>query len=148
MTWELPQAHMIEFDIIPDKLSLSYTKLFGKLKMELTDPFSDKDALVDTTKYPDTLDFRFEASVDHYLMLHAAFYNSFINVGIFSMDFAFRDRENLLSEIEALEKLKFGDGIMAPVLNFGAVIGTKIQLLVELDLLPLTALKGGVVYYF
>jgi hypothetical protein len=148
MTWNLPQAHMIEFDIIPDKLSLSYTKLFGSLKMELSDPLSDKEAISDTTKYPDTLDFRFEASVDHFLMLHAAFYNSFINIGIFSLDFAFRDKENLLSEIEALEKLKFGNGIMAPVLNFGAVIGTKIQLLVELDLLPLTALKGGVVYYF
>ncbi len=148
MVWELPQAHTLSFDIFPEKLSLSYTKLFGNLRMELSDPFSDKGAILDTTNYPDTLDFRFEAFVDNVILLHGSFYNSFFNIGIFSLDFAFRDKENLLSGLEALEKLKFGNGVMAPILNFGALVGTKMQLLVELDLLPLTALKGGIVYYF
>jgi hypothetical protein len=148
MIWKMPQAHTIMFDIIPEKLSLSYTKLFGSLYLELSDPFSDKAALTDTSEYPDTLDFRFEASIDHVIMIHGKIYNSFINIGIFSMDFAFRDKDNLLSSIKALEKIKFGDGIMAPVLNLGAYVGTKLQLLAELDVLPLLALKAGLMYYF
>jgi len=148
MVWQMPSAHTLMFDVIPDKLSLSYTKLFGSLYLELSDPFSDKAALADTSEYPDTLDFRFEASIDHVIMIHANIYNSFINVGIFSMDFAFRDNDNLLSSIKALKNLKFGDGIMAPVLNLGAYVGTKLQLLAELDVLPLLALKTGIIYYF
>ena len=148
MTWEMPQAHTIRFDIIPDKLGISYTKLFGSLYMELSDPFSDKAALLDTTEYPDTLDFRFEALVDHVLLIHGSFYSSFFNLGIYSMDFSFRDNENLLSNIDALKKIRFGNGILTPVLNFGAVVGSKIRLMAELDLLPLTAIKTGVVYLF
>lgn len=148
LVWKMPQAHTISFDIIPDKLSLSYTKLFGSIYMELSDPFSDKAALLDTTEYPDTLDFRFEASVDHMLLFHGSFYSSFFNLGIYSMDFAFRDKKNLLSSIEALEKIKFGDGIMTPILNFGVLIGAKLQVLAEVDLLPLTAMKTGIVYSF
>jgi len=148
MVWQMPSAHTLMFDVIPDKLSLSYTKLFGSLYLELSDPFSDKAALVDTSEYPDTLDFRFEASIDHVIMIHANIYNSFINVGIFSMDFAFRDNDHLLSSIKALKNLKFGDGVMAPVLNLGAYVGTKLQLLAELDVLPLLALKTGIIYYF
>jgi hypothetical protein len=41
-----------------------------------------------------------------------------------------------------------GDGIMIPVLNLGTTIGSKIQFLAELDILPLPALKTGVIYYF
>lgn len=148
MTWKMPQAHTLSFDIVPEKLSLSYTKLFGNIEMKLYDPESDKLAKEDTSNYPDTLDFRFEASVDHIIMINVSLYNSFFNIGIYSMDFAFRDRKNLLSSIEALEKLKFGNGIMIPVLNGGILIGSKIQLLLELDLLPLTAFKTGIVYYF
>lgn len=148
MIWKMPQAHTIMFDIIPDKLGISYTKLFGSLYMELSDPFSDKAALTDTTEYPDTLDFRFEAMVDHVLMIHGSFLSSFFNIGVYSMDFSFRDNENLLSNIDALQKIRFGNGILTPVLNFGAIVGSKIRLLAELDLLPLTAIKTGVVYYF
>lgn len=148
MTWKMPQAHTIMFDIISDKLGISYTKLFGSLYMELSDPFSDKAAQLDTTEYPDTLDFRFEALVDHVLLIHGNFYSSFFNLGIYSMDFTFRDNKNLLSNIDALKKIRFGNGILTPVLNFGAVVGSKIRLMAELDLLPLTAIKTGVVYYF
>ncbi len=148
MKWNLPQAHSLMFDIVPDKLSLSYTKLFGKIEMELFDPVSDKVALQDPTNYPDTLDFRFSASVDHVLLLHGSFYSSFFNLGIYSMDFSFRDRDDLLQNVKALKSLKFGDGVMTPILNLGALIGSKIQVLVELDVLPLLALKTGIVYYF
>ncbi len=148
MKWNMPQAHSLMFDIVPDKLSLSYTKLFGGIEMELYDPVSDQTALKDSTNYPDTLDFRFSASVDHILLLHGSFSSSFFNLGIYSMDFSFRDRDDLLQNVEAFKNLKFGDGVLTPILNFGALIGSKIQVLAELDVLPLLALKTGVVYYF
>lgn len=148
MKWEMPQAHTIMFDIVPEKLSISYTKLFGDISMELFDPTSDKAAQQDSTEYPDTLDFRFSASVDHMIILHGSFFNSFFNLGIYSMDFNFRDKKNLLYNIDALEKIRFGKGIMSPILNLGALIGSKIQVLVELDVLPLVAFKSGIVYYF
>ena len=148
MTWKMPQAHTFMFDIVPDKFSVSYTKLFGNIEMELFDPESDKQALIDTSSYPDTLDFRFKASVDHMIIIHGNFFSSFFNIGIYSLDFAFGDKENLLSGLSALEKLKFGNGIMTPLLNIGALVGSKIKLLIELDILPLTAFKTGIVYYF
>lgn len=148
MTWKMPQAHTIMFDIIPDKLSLSYTKLFGSLYLELSDPFSDKAALEDSTEYADSLDFRFEALVDHMILLHGSFYSSFFNLGIYSMDFSFRDNKNLLSNIDALKKIRFGNGVLTPVLSLGALVGSKVQVLAELDVLPLTAIKTGIVYNF
>ena len=148
MTWKMPQAHSISFDIIPDKLSLSYTKLFGSLFLELSDPFSDKAAMTDSTEYADTLDFRFEALMDHMILIHGSFYSSFFNLGIYSMDFSFRDNKNLLSNIDALKKIRFGNGVLTPVLNLGALVGSKVQLLAELDVLPLTAIKTGIVYNF
>ncbi len=148
MTWKMPQAHTLQFEIIPDKFSISYTKLFGDIEMSLYDTDMDSLSINDSTNYNDTLDFRFKAHVDHMIMLHGSFWNTFFNIGIYSMDFSFRDKENILSEIEALEKLKFGNGIMAPVLNLGAVVGTKVQVVGELDVLPLLALKVGLNYYF
>ena len=148
MTWKMPQAHTLQFEIIRDKFSISYTKLFGDIEMSLYDTQSDSLGLTDSTNYTDTLDFRFKAHVDHMIMLHGSFWNTFFNIGIYSMDFSFRDNEHMLSKIEALESLKFGNGIMAPVLNLGAVVGTKIQVQGELDILPLLALKLGLIYYF
>ena len=148
MTWKMPQAHTFMFDLVPDKFSVSYTKLFGNIEMELFDPESDKQALNDTSNYPDTLDFRFKASIDHMIIIHGNFYSSFFNIGIYSLDFAFGDKKNLLSELPALEKLRFGNGVMTPLLNLGALVGSKIKLLIELDILPLTAFKTGIVYYF
>jgi len=148
MKWSMPQSHTLMFDIVPEKLSLSYTKLFGDIEMELYDPASDKLALKDTTNYPDTLDFRFRASIDHMIILHGSFYNSFFNLGVYSMDFGFRDKDNLLYNVKALEKIRYGKGVLTPILNLGAMIGSKVQVLAELDVLPLLAFKTGLLYYF
>ncbi|MBN1980926.1 MAG: hypothetical protein JW795_05305 [Chitinivibrionales bacterium] len=148
LVWKMPQAHTLQLDIFPKHLTLSYTKLFGSISMQLYDPLCDKQALIDTANKPDTLDFRFGAAVDHIIMLHGSLFSSFFNLGIYSMDYSFRDKEGLLSSQKALSALRYGNGIMAPVLNGGTMIGGKIKLLAELDILPLIALKGGVVYFF
>lgn len=148
LRWKMPHAHTVLFDIIPEKLSFSYSKFFGDLEMELYDTEADKLAEKDSTNYPDTLDFRFKTHIDHMLLLHGSFFSSYFTVGVYSMDFSFRDKKNLLSSIEAMQSLKFGNGILTPVLTGGACIGSKLQLVIELDILPLTAVKSGIVYYF
>jgi hypothetical protein len=44
--------------------------------------------------------------------------------------------------------MHMGKSAMIPVINFGSAIGTKLQLLLELDVLPLPALKTGIFYHF
>jgi hypothetical protein len=148
MIWNMPQGHTLMFDLIKEKLTISYTKFFGSILMQLYDPFSDKDALTDTTKRLDTLNFGVEASIDHMIILSANFKAIFFNLGIYSMDFGFNDKKNLLSGIKELQSIRFGNGVMTPILNGGLIIGSKVQVLLEVDLLPLTAVKAGVIYYF
>ena len=146
LEWEMPQAHTIMFDVVPDKLMLSYTKLFGKTGMTLRDPTAYMLRSDDPDNPLDTLDFHWAASADHFLMLHVRLWNSFLNLGVFSFDFDWADKENLL--YNSLENLRFGKGMIMPVATLGANMGSKLQLLLEADIAPFPALKTGIVYYF
>ena len=84
-------------------------------------------------------------------MLNANFYSAFVNAGIFTMDIRVGDQKHVLGNAftnAKLDKLKWGDAAMLPVLNFGAALGGKTQLGFEIDLMPLPALKTGVTYHF
>lgn len=147
MKWQMPHAHTLSFDILPKKLSLSYTKLFNQIEMELYDDQVDLSLLEDSTDTRDVLDFRVSAKVDHVLLLHGDFPRFNFNLGIFALDFGFRDKENILAN--KLTKFRFGKaGMVTPVLNMGTVVGRRVQGMLELDLLPLVAIKTGIVYYF
>lgn len=150
LSWEMPQAHTLMFDIIPEKLSLSYTKLFGKIALNLQD-----SAALDVSHDPDStgataeaLDFGFSASVDHMIILEGNFYNAFFNLGVMSLDFGFGEDDYLLSSNPNMPLPTFGNGVLMPILNVGAMMGSKLQVLAELDILPLVALKTGLIYYF
>ncbi|MBD3392858.1 MAG: hypothetical protein GF418_12200 [Chitinivibrionales bacterium] len=151
LEWRMPHGHTLTFDIVPDKFWLSYTKLFGEVQMRLGNIISIGMQPSDTTgadtaaAAPDTVDFDVGVSVDHIIMMHAMFRNAFVNLGIFSMDFRYGEDSDLLEQVYPVT---FGGGALMPVLNFGTALGTKLQLLLELDVLPLIALKTGVVYYF
>ncbi len=138
LDWEMPYSLTLNFDIVPEKLYFSYSKLFGRLHMGLTSSVNEETN--------DTLDFRFSADIDHFMMLYGEFYHWSFNLGIFSMDFAYNENKDLLSGVKGL--VEFGDGVMMPVLSLGGRVGSKLQLGVELDILPVTALKTGVIYYF
>ena len=151
MKWTMPSAHTLTFDIVKDKLYLSYTKLFGKTSLLIED--------INTIKIPEnmsterdtireSIDFKLGVHVDHVIMLHGAFRMAFVNLGVFAIDFDFMDKTDLLETALGSQMPVLGDGLLMPVLNFGTTAGSKIQVLLELDVLPLVALKTGIIYNF
>jgi hypothetical protein len=146
LAWKLPSGHTLAFDIVKEKLSLSYTKIFGDIEMRLPNivetVVSDQSGEVQT----DTVNFDIGVSVDHVLLISGNFDHAFFNLGIFGMDFRFADQRDLLEQIEQMPN--FGGGMMLPILTFGTTMGEKMRLLLEVDLLPLSAVKTGIVYYF
>jgi hypothetical protein len=147
LTWNMPQGHSISFDIIPEKLFISYTKFFGGIEMGL-DSITTKRFTTSGDSTIQSIDFSIGVNVDHIIMLHGVFRNAFVNLGVFSLDFSFMEKKRLLQTAMKGKWVMLGDGIMIPVLNLGTTIGSKIQFLAELDILPLPALKTGVIYYF
>ncbi|KMQ50879.1 hypothetical protein CHISP_2230 [Chitinispirillum alkaliphilum] len=150
--WKLPHAHTITLDLLDRavSMSISYTKLFGELEMRLEDirkeqwaaeSGSDREGLVDS------LGFDVGVSVDHIIMFHGRYLGAFLNAGVCAIDVRSGERENVLGE-NVPAKLRMGDAAMLPILNFGSAIGTKIQVLLELNVLPLPAFKTGIYYHF
>jgi hypothetical protein len=151
MRWQMPQGHTISFDIIRDKLFISYTKFFGEVRMLLPDitTFSVPNGTDSTQLQPEKVSFDVGVKVDHIILLQAASQYAFLNLGVFSMDFRYMDQSHLLGNaFNSMAHFTFADGAMVPVLNFGTTMGAKLRLLLEVDVLPLSALKTGVVYYF
>lgn len=150
LIWNMPTGLTLSFEIIRDKLKFSYTKLFGELSMKLDRIAREKVALETGTDREDEFDsvvIDYGVKVDNVIILQLELFNSFLNLGVFGLDVRYGDEENLIgSEMPAYMKL--GDAAMIPVLSLGSAIGTKMQLLLELDILPLPAVKTGVFYYF
>jgi hypothetical protein len=141
--WRLPSGHTLAFDIVRDKLSLSYTKLFGDIEMF--------HAHRDSAGAKRTVDLDVGITINNIMLLNARFYSAFLNIGIFTMDIRINDQRHILGNAFSkakLDNLKWGDAAMLPVLNFGASFGAKTQLGFEIDLLPLPAFKTGVTYIF
>jgi hypothetical protein len=77
--------------------------------------------------------------------LEVNLFHSFLNLGVFGMDVRYGDESNLLG---ANTPVKLGNAAMLPILSLGTALGTRMQLLLEFDILPLPAVKTGVFYYF
>jgi len=144
--WKLPSAHTISLEIIPDKLSISYTKIIGDIEM-----YHEHAESLSTGKIKTTVDLDVGITVDNVIMMNASFYSAFLNVGMFTMDIRVNDQKHILGNAYSkakLENFKWGDAAILPVINFGAAFGIKTQLGFEIDLLPLPALKTGLTYHF
>jgi hypothetical protein len=142
-TWKLPSGHTLAFDIIRDRITLSYTKLFGDIEMF----HAHRDSLTGKR----SVDLDVGITVDNVVLLNVCLYTAFVNLGLFTMDIRINDQRHILGKAFSdakLEKLKWGDAAMLPVLNFGASFGAKTKLGFEIDLLPLPALKTSVAYVF
>jgi len=147
LRWRMPHGHTMSFDLVPDKLRISYTKFFGEIGMNLSGIRKEVTTLTeqDTTEVGFDIGF----TVDNIIMLNGHWRNAFFNLGVFGIDFRAGSRDHLLGG--ALDKagwVMLGDQAMVPILNLGSAIGSKLQLLLELDILPLPAVKTGIFYYF
>jgi len=145
--WKLPQAHTIAIDLIRDKVSLSYTKLFGDIEAYHAanphDPANPDKRVVDLDA---------AITVDNIVMLNCNFYNAFCNLGVFALDMRINDDTHILGKAikqnKTLSWMMMGENAMMPIANLGAMLGSKTQLGFELDLLPLPAFKVGLIYHF
>jgi hypothetical protein len=149
--WELPQGHTLGFDIVRNHLSISYTKLFGEIAMHHKNPGKADSADTRNTK-ADYADLDFGIKVDHVICLSTTLWGATCNAGVFTLDFRVNEDDRLLGkQWEKNESMKMAmlDGSpMFPLLNFSSVIGAKTQLALEIDVLPLPAVKTGFVYHF
>jgi hypothetical protein len=145
--WKLPQGHTISFDLIRDKVALSYTKVFGNIEA-----YHAASAHDSTNPDRKTVDLDAAITIDNIIMLNCNFYNAFLNLGVFGLDFRINNEKNLLGNAIKKQKsiswMRLGDNAMLPILNLGAMLGSKTQLGFELDVLPLPAFKVGMVYHF
>ncbi len=141
--WRLPSGHTLAFDVFRDKLTLSYTKLIGDIEMF--------HAHRDSASGKRTVDLDVGVTIDNVVLLNARLYTAFLNIGLFTMDIRINDQQHILGKAFSdakMDRLKWGDAAMLPILNFGAAFGAKTKLGFEIDLLPLPALKTSVAYIF
>jgi len=150
LEWTMPTGITMGFDIIRNHLSISYTKLYGNLGLKL-----DRVSKVTSTLGSDTvtastndslvLDLGF--SVDHIMVMRVALYTAYFNLGVFAMDMRSAQHNNILGNA-MIKQAKLGDAALLPVLNFGTLLGTRWQVLLDLNILPVPALRTGLVYNF
>ena len=149
MRWQLPSVLTLKYNIIPEKLVVSYSKFIGQTRLELVDESLGRRPDGTALEYlPDGLDLRLGLDIDHLILFNAKLGWFYGNIGIMSLDVDFRDQTNLLGNSDQSFLINYGRGAMLPILSGGGIIGTKLQFMLELNLLPLTALKTGIVYNF
>jgi hypothetical protein len=151
MHWNMPQGHTITFDIVRDRLSLSYTKTFGEINLKITDVVRETNhqfTEADSWLSYEVLGVDLGVRIDHILMLHYRGPSFFANVGIAGLE-ARSDGNYAMRDLDLPKFLRWGDVTMGlPVLSGGFLVGTRLQLQLEANVLPLPALKTGVNYYF
>ncbi|MDR0331223.1 MAG: hypothetical protein LBH93_05895 [Chitinispirillales bacterium] len=151
--WKMPQGHTLAFDIVPNKMSVSYTKLFGELAMKMdniirTTNVRSEDSSSWLAGKNDTLSVDLGVAADHILLFNLTYPSFFMNVGFGGLD-ARSNQNYALRDNKALKSLRVGDVVMVlPIVSGGLNLGTKLQLRLEADILPLPAVRSGVNYYF
>ena len=148
---KLPQSHTLSVEILPGRLSLSYTKVFGQVSIHMQtsnggggqdtanagsgDSGSvDTDGLVDLDLFPDQV-----------ICLSAVFGWFHGDIGVHSLNMGYRREKNLLSGLSPLEW--DGDPIV-PILDFGFTWGHPLVFSTDFFVSPLPAVRSGVSYAF
>jgi len=154
MQWKMPQGHTISFDIVRNRFSLSYTKTFGEINLKITDVVREtnyqfaEDGSSSWLSEEVLEDVDLGVRVDHIIMLHYRSHSFFANLGIAGLEARSKD-SYALRDLDQSGLVRIGDVTMAlPVLSGGFRFGSRLQLQIEADILPLPALKTGVNYYF
>ncbi len=145
LTWEMPSGFTLGFDIVPEKLNISYTKFARQIYMKLEDSDFQKNG-DDAEQEFDTLSLEFGAKVDHIVLLQGYFSWMYFKTGIFSFDVMLNGKENVVGGIEAM--VPYGEGVMLPILSGGVLLGDKMQFKGEIDLFPFPAFNTGIIYHF
>lgn len=135
---KLPQSHTLSVDILPGRLSLSYTKVFGQVSIHMETAgaadSSGSDGFVDLDLFPDQV-----------VCLSAVFGWFHGDIGVHSLNMGYRRQGHLLSGLSPLEW--DGDPIV-PILDFGFTWGHPLVFSADFFVSPLPAVRSGVSYAF
>ncbi len=136
--FNIPSGQTIAFDIIRNHLLLSYTYIHGgaiSLYHKNEQNKSDLDLGL---------------NINHILTLNASFGKARLTAGAFLMDFYETGKYNWLSRSIKLGSKSMYEtlgGVPVPITSFSTSFGSSLRILLELDLLPIPAIKSGLVYY-
>lgn len=154
----LPQSHTLSVDLIPGKLSLSYTKVFGKVSIrtetsttgsEAPEPASEAAALDAAAGDSGSVDANGFADLDLFpdqvICLSAEFGWFHGDLGLHSLNASYRDGSRLLS---GLSPLDWDGDPLVPILDFGFTWGDPLVFSLDAYISPLPAVRSGVRYAF
>jgi hypothetical protein len=166
----LPQSHTISVDLLPGKLSLSYSKVFGRVSIHT----ESKDATggegkengdagsggasrsgavggqgnaADTTSGKDDAG-RFvdlDLFPDQVLCLSGKFGWFHGDIGLHSLNISYRDQGHMLSGLSPIE---WDGDPLVPILDFGFTWGSPLVFSTDFFVSPLPAVRSGVSYAF
>jgi hypothetical protein len=150
----LPQSHTISLDLWPGRLSLSYTKVFGRVSIH-TEPIAegpagtgpdpaggapadsgggDSEDFVDLDLFPDQV-----------LCLSAKLGWFHGDLGVHSLNMSYRKKKNLLSGLSPIE---WDGDPLVPIIDFGFTWGHPLVFFTDFFVSPLPAVRSGVSYAF
>jgi hypothetical protein len=149
----LPQSHTLSVDILPGRLSVSYTKVFGRVSIHMETPnaapggnpdtansSSDDSGSVDTEGFVDL-----DLFPDQVLCLSGKFGWFHGDLGLHSLNMSYRDSDHMLSGLSPLE---WDGDPLVPILAFGFTWGHPLVFTTDFYVSPLPAVRSGVSYAF
>lgn len=141
MVFNLPQSHSLIWDIDGGRYQLAYTKVFGKLESyTLADSTGSDSTQIATGSYLNAA-----LLPDHVVLATVHWGWFYTQLGAFTMNAGYRDDEALLTGLSPLET---GGAPWVPVFNFGFEWGRAIGISTDFFVLPVPALRSGLVYAF
>jgi len=162
----LPQSHTVSLDILPQRLTLSYTKVFGNVSIhaEKAPPASAtvgagagtgaSGVVADTSAGAAGADsgsvgtdgfVDLDLFPDQVLCLSGTFGWFHGDLGVHSLNISYRNKDKLLSGLSPLE---WDGDPLVPIFDFGFTWGFPLVFSTDFYVSPLPAVRSGVSYAF
>lgn len=134
--FNIPSGYTLTFEAVRNHLSFSYTYINGAISGYHVNEDGD-------------VDFNLGFEVNHMLLMDFTLWIANMKAGLFALDFYEGDKKNWLSDgAESSGLPVVAGGMLTPVLSFSTAFGSSWRIPLELDVLPIPALKTGLIYYF
>jgi hypothetical protein len=139
----LPQSHTLTWEILPGRLSVSYTKVLGHMSIHaeqdtagaaLDSNQATTDGFVDLDLFPDQV-----------ICLSADFKWVRGSLGAHTLNMNYRNQKSIFT---GLSPLGWDDDPFVPILNFGFTWGHPLIFSLDFYVSPLPAVRSGLAYGF
>ena len=145
----LPQSHTVSVDIFPGRLSLSYTKVFGRVSIHTETPAPAVDTTVPAEADSGSVGTEgivdLDLFPDQVLCLSAKLGWFHGDLGLHSLNMSYGNKGHMLSGLSPLE---WDGDPLVPILDFGFTWGHPLVFNADFFISPLPAVRSGVSYAF